>query len=151
MAYDNWDWTFESGSGPPDSFEPIRNFPALTQTSDAGYSASGSKWTKDRWTYRMSWDALLPPCAYYLIQFTHTHRGGIPFYIDWPMGIYGIPLGFGGGAVPGGRNPFDSELISGFGQSHIILAKFVSETLALKKMKGFNAWMTTQALEVIQI
>jgi hypothetical protein len=144
MAYDTWAWALTEdaqGAGYPQRFQPIRTDPRLGQRVEAGYSPTRPKYTKAYWIFNVGWSTLHPSGYIYLVDFFDDHRGGIPFYFTWPVGLYGIPpqLYF---ADPGGLSPWSSEVEPGFGESPTYLCQFDMDELGAERVEGVsnNYW-----------
>lgn len=151
MSYVKWDWSVETGFGPPAGFEPVRRSPQSRHETDAGYFDSEPKYTRDTWLFRVSWGHIHPPCYVRLVNFWHAHRGGQLFYFTWPMGLYGLPPEFDM-ADPGGVSPWSSELVPGYGEAMWHLCSFKGDEFPVKRLESAieNIWATTGTIEIEQ-
>jgi hypothetical protein len=160
MSYDTFDYTL---SGYPSSFAPKRVSKILKQDTEAGYTATAPAFTKDYWIFTVGWNAMQPDGYVYLVNFFHSHRGGLQFYFRWPTGIFGEAgsrIGLSDNditkyytnapdlaASPGSTYPFGSEKEQGFGHSPIYLVKFdMDELESTLIMARKNLWQVNVTL-----
>jgi hypothetical protein len=150
MAYDTFSWDPDTGAGNPSAFEGRRNSPIVGPDLDAGYAETAPEYTRDLWTFTVSWSILRPASYIYLVDFFHDHRGGLPFYFRQPWGLYGIPPEYET-ADPGGLSPWSSEVDPGYGDAPTHLVRFNSGVLPIAKARQVSCWSTTSPVEFRQI
>jgi hypothetical protein len=150
MAYDTWDWNKDTGSGNPSGFEPNRVSPTLKQDKESGNTATRPLYTRDYWIFSVDFSLIRPNGYIYIIDFFHAHRGGLPFYMTWPVGLYGIPPEYYT-ADPGGLSPWSSEVEPGYGESPTYLVRFNQDQLPVKKARQISCWQTSAPMEFRQL
>lgn len=150
MAYDTFSWDADSGAGNPSAFEARRNSPLLKQDTEAGYTITRPKYTRDFWVFAVTWSLLRPHSYIYLVDFFHDHRGGQAFYFKAPWGLYGIPEELYT-ADPGGLDPWSSEIEAGYGDPPTYLVRFNSDILPIAKARQISCWSTPSPVEFRQL
>ena len=137
MSYLTWDWDSATGSGWPSAFMPEHVDPILTQESEAGVVSTEPLFTAPHWVFNLEFSVIRPWGYIYLVNWRHTHRGGIPFYFRWPYELAGIPpeayL-----ADPGGITPWSSEIAPLAGHGPTYLVYWVNDTFQVARRKGVN-------------
>lgn len=152
MAYD----TFEFYSGVHISnFEVTYSDPILESKTESGYIETASDDVRGKWIFKMEFDFITPDYYAYLVNFFHDNRGGTPFYFKLPYGLAGIPEE-AMTAVPGGEDPWDSEVEPGAGEGPTYLVRNSQQQFSVKKKfldMGVteNYYETSEAIEFIQV
>jgi len=150
MAYDTWSWDRTDGSGGPTDLEIVRHDPILRQQSEAGYMSTRPENVHGIWIFRISFAVIYPWCYIYLVNWHNSHRGGIPFYIQWPFSMAGIPEE-AMIAAPGGLNPWDSEIEPGAGDGPTFLMYWDQDDFPIKRLRTVdNYWTTSGTIELRQ-
>lgn len=140
MPYDTWDWDKITGSGTTCVFRPKRIDPILSQDSESGTSSTEPLFTAGYWIFTIQFSLLKPWNYIWLVDWKHSHRGGTPFYIEWPMEMAGVPEG-AEQADPGGISPWSSEIDVGAGQGPTFLMYWMSDDIESDRLFGsVNYW-----------
>lgn len=150
MAYVTFSWDVDAGAGFPSGLESRRHSPLVTQDSEAGYTLSRPRYTRDYWVFAVTWAIIRPASYVYLVDFFHAHRGGDPFYFKIPWGLYGIPPEYYT-ADPGGVSPWSSEIEPGYGDAPTYLVRFNSDILPIGKARQVSCWTTMSPIEFRQL
>lgn len=146
-SWDAWDWV--QSSSPNGSFTATRLSPTVRSNKIAGYQQTRAQNTKDRWNWKIAWEIVSSESFQYIFDFFHAHRGGQLFYMTWLSGLFGMPDELVT-ATPGGVNPFDSEVVIGYGEGPTILCRFVNDDLTMDKLKHTRSrWSVS--FEVTQV
>lgn len=152
MAYD----TFEFYSGVHISnFEVIYSDPILESKTESGHIETASDDVRGKWIFKIGFDFIPPDYYIYLVNFFYTNRGGTPFYFKLPYGLAGVPEE-ATTSVPGGENPWDSEVEPGAGEGPTYLVRYALPQFSAKKKfldmgVAENYYETSEDLEFIQV
>jgi hypothetical protein len=137
------------------NFQPVWDDNVLESQTESGHKETASDDVRGRWIFKIGLSHITPEYYIYLVDFFHAHRGGALFYFKVPYGIAGIPEE-GGTSIPGGDNPWDSEVEPGAGEGPTYLVRRVQRQFGAKKKfldKGTpeNYYETTEDLEFEQV
>lgn len=143
---DTFSWNASTGAGLPRVWRPKRQSPTVRSEKNAGYVQTRRKWTRNLWVFEAQMPPLEPNNYVYLAEFFEAHYGGDLFYLQWPIGMYGLPPEYGGVADPGSTDMWDTGITTGYGEGIIHIVRFGMDELAADYNEQADLWYVTDNL-----